>query len=74
MISDGKAYLQYEIVRDYVNERFYWDPNENILLYTLPTDMVSVEVGSTDYSVSRDKNSEDYVNLENRRKYSLYRS
>ena len=63
MISEGKAYLQYEIVRDYINSRFYWDPNENILLYTLPTDMVSVEVGSTDYSVSRDKNSEDYVIL-----------
>lgn len=63
MISDGKAYLQYEIVRDYVNSRFYWDPNENILLYTLPNDMVSVEVGSTDYSVSKNKNSEDYVIL-----------
>ena len=63
MISEGKAYLQYEIVKDYINSRFYWDPNENILLYTLPTDMVSVEVGSTDYSVSRDKNSEDYVIL-----------
>ena len=63
MISEGKAYLQYEIVRDYINSRFYWDPNENVLLYTLPTDTVSVEVGSTDYSISRDKNSEDYVIL-----------
>ena len=63
MISDGKAYLQYEVVRDYVNSRFYWDPSENILLYTLPNDMVSVEVGSTDYSVSKNKNSEDYVIL-----------
>ncbi|MGN1166327.1 MAG: glycosyl hydrolase family 18 protein [Lachnospiraceae bacterium] len=63
MISDGKAYVQYEIVRDYINCRFYWDPNENILLYTLPKDIVSVEVGSMDYSVSKDKNSEDYVIL-----------
>lgn len=63
MIADGKTYIQYEIVRDYINSRFYWDPNENILLYTLPKDMVSVEVGSKDYTVSKDKNSEDYVIL-----------
>lgn len=63
MIAEGKAYVQYEIVRDYINDRFYWDPNENILLYTLPKDMVSVEVGSKDYSVSKDKKSEDYVIL-----------
>lgn len=63
MISDGKAYVQYEVVRDYINGRFYWDPNENILLYTLPKDMVSVEVGSKDYTISKDKNSEDYVIL-----------
>ena len=63
MIADGKAYIQYEIVRDHINSRFYWDPNENTLLYTLPTDMVSVEVGSKDYSVSNEKQSEDYVIL-----------
>ena len=28
MITDGKAYIQYETVRDYINSRFYWDPNE----------------------------------------------
>ena len=63
MILDGKAYIQYETVRDYINSRFYWDPNENVLLYTLPTDMVSVEVGSQDYSVSNERKSEDYVIL-----------
>ena len=63
MISEGKAYVQYETVRDYISNRFYWDPNENILLYTLPKDIVSVEVGSKDYMVSNDKNSEDYVIL-----------
>ena len=63
MISDGKAYVQYEIVRDYINSRFYWDPNENTLLYTLPTDIVTVEAESKDYSVSKEKKSEDYVIL-----------
>lgn len=63
MIADGKAYIQYDVLREYVNSRFYWDPNENILLYTLPRDMVSVEVGSKDYSVAKEKKSEDYVIL-----------
>lgn len=63
LISDGKTYVQYEVVRDYINSRFYWDPNENILLYTLPNDTVSVSVGSKDYSVSKEKKSEDYVIL-----------
>lgn len=63
LVSDGKAYIQYEIVRDYINGRFYWDPNENILLYTLPRDMITVEVGSTDYTISKEKNSEEYVIL-----------
>ena len=32
-------------------------------MYTLPKDMVTVEVGSKDYQVSKDKKSEDYVIL-----------
>ena len=62
-LSDGKAYVAYDIVRDYINSRFYWDSNENVLLYMLPKDMISVNVGSKDYSVSREKKSEDYVIL-----------
>ena len=31
MRVDGHLYLSYEVVRDYLNDRFYWDPNENIL-------------------------------------------
>ena len=63
MISEGKAYVQYETVRDYMNSRFYWDPSENILLYTLPNDTVTVGVGSKDYTISKEKNSKDYVIL-----------
>ena len=62
-IIDGKAYVQYETVRDHISSRFYWDAKENKLLYTLPKDMVTVEVGSKDYQVSKDKKSEDYVIL-----------
>lgn len=63
MISDGKAYVEYSIVRDFINERFYWDPNENIMLYTLPNDIIRVGVGNKDYTISKEKNSADYVIL-----------
>ena len=62
-IIDGVTYVQYETVRDYINGRFYWDPNENILLYTLPEGIVNVEVGSKEYTISRTKESEEYVIL-----------
>ncbi|MCP1102388.1 spore germination protein YaaH [Aequitasia blattaphilus] len=62
-IEEGKTYIQYETLRDKINSRFYWDPNENLLLYTLPNDIVTVPVGSKDYTVSKEKNSEDYTIL-----------
>ena len=62
-LAGGKVYVAYNIVRDYINSRFYWDPNENVLLYMLPEDMISVDVGSNDYSISKKKKSEDYVIL-----------
>lgn len=63
MISDGEAYLEYTTVRDYINERFYWDADENVLLYTLPTDTVSVSVGASEYTLSNQKTGTDYVIL-----------
>lgn len=63
IISDGKAYVQYDTVHDYLNDRFYLDHHDNQLLYTLPNGTVCVEVGSKDYSISNEKQSEDYVIL-----------
>ena len=49
---DGKAYLDYNTVHDALNERFYWDANENVLLYTTPTDLVTVNAGENRYFVT----------------------
>ena len=59
--EDGTAYLSYNFVQDYISDRFYWDYNEHILLYTLPRDMVKAAADSKDYSVSDTVNSEDYT-------------
>lgn len=60
---EGTAYVEYSVVRDQINKRIYWDPNENVLLYTLPNGNVTVEVGSKEYTEINEKISEDYVIL-----------
>lgn len=58
---DGKPYLEYSLVRNYLNDRFYWDSNENILLYTLPEGTIRADVGSNEYTLQKEKKSEDYT-------------
>ena len=62
-VYDGQYYIEYSVVRDRVNKRFYWDPNENILLYTLPDGNVSVEVGNSEYTKLTETKSVDYTIL-----------
>lgn len=62
-LIDGEAYIEYSVVRKLINTRFYWDPNESIMLYTLPNGNVSVTVGSSDYTEISEKKSEDYTIL-----------
>ncbi len=60
---DGTVYLHVETVYQLLNSRFYWDETENMYLYALPTELVSAGVGSNEYTVSKEKQSEDYVIL-----------
>lgn len=62
-IYDGQYYIEYSVVRDQINKRFYWDPNENVLLYTLPSGNVSAEAGSSTYTDITEAKSEDYIIL-----------
>ena len=36
---DGRAYLPLSWVRDYINDKFYWDDSIDSLIYTLPDDI-----------------------------------
>ncbi len=60
---DGQYYIEYSVVRNKINKRFYWDPNENVLLYTLPDGNVTVEVGSNEYTDVNEQKSADYTIL-----------
>ena len=63
MLYDGKPYVEYAVVRDYLNKRFYLDVHENILLYTLSEGTIRVDVGSKDYTLQKETKSKDYVIL-----------
>lgn len=58
---EGHVYLEYQTVHDSLNQRFYWDSNENILRYVTPTDVVSVKAGSEEYTVTKENKKEDYT-------------
>ncbi len=60
-IIDGEAYVTTDLLYEYLNSRFYWDAKENLLLYTTPTEIITAEVGSNEYSVAKTKYTEDYV-------------
>ena len=63
IMLDGKPYVEYSVVRDYLNGRFYVDFNENILLYTLPEGTIRADVGSTEYTLQKERTSVGYTLL-----------
>ena len=63
IMLDGKPYVEYSVVRDYLNGRFYVDFNENILLYTLPEGTIRADVGSTEYMLQKERTSVGYTLL-----------
>uniref|UniRef100_UPI0040578D0B glycosyl hydrolase family 18 protein n=1 Tax=Agathobacter sp. TaxID=2021311 RepID=UPI0040578D0B len=55
-LIDGHIYLDYHFVHDILNSRFYWDSNENILLYTTSNEVISAKSDSSTYTVSKSTN------------------
>lgn len=60
-LLNGIVYLRLDMVKDYINDRFYWDANENLLRYTTATDLVSVPAESTNYTITKDSLSSDHI-------------
>lgn len=50
---NGNIYLDYHFVHDIINPRFYWDINENILLYTTASNIISAKSDATNYTVGK---------------------
>jgi len=46
-LIDGVYYFDIDTVHKYLNDRFYVDKNENLLLYSLPDDTMRTSIGSS---------------------------
>ena len=60
IVLNGKPYVSTEVVKEYLNDRFYWDSVENIYIYTTPTEMITAHVGENRYSVDKKHTDVDY--------------
>lgn len=46
IFEDGQTYLPIDWVNEKLNERFYWDAKEKILVYALPEEIVRADAGT----------------------------
>lgn len=60
-LIDGRCYMEIEDVQDLLNERFYYDRNEDLLVYTTPTQKMISAVGMSEYSVDGQAETKEYV-------------
>ena len=57
-IINNEKYLDYNFVHDYINPRFYWDENENVLLYATSIGLISAYADANSYLTN--KSTTDY--------------
>lgn len=60
-LLDGAAYVPLEAVDSYLNHRFYWDPNENILIYTTPTEKLIITPETDSYMIGEQRMTADGI-------------
>ena len=60
---DGRYYVENSVVATYINSRFYWDSQQQVMLYTLPTEEFQIVPESTQYVTSAGTQTTDYVIL-----------
>lgn len=53
--KDGVIYLDYNYVHDQLNDRFYWDANENTMLYTTSDHVIKISAESESYYIGKKK-------------------
>ena len=60
-LNQGTYYLDFNAVQTILNERFYEDKTEQLLLYTTPTEIIRTSIGSTSYMVGDETKDAGYV-------------
>lgn len=60
-VDNGIYYFELGFLQENLDEKFYWDGRENVLIYTTPTEVIKADVGSSDYYISKQKYSFDQI-------------
>ena len=61
LIKDGVCYFDLATVHKYLNEVFYADKTENLLLYATPTEVIRTTFGETAYTTAEGTQEAGYV-------------
>ena len=61
LIKDGVCYFDLATVHKYLNEVFYADMTENLLLYATPTEVIRTTFGETAYTTTEGTQEAGYV-------------
>lgn len=67
VINNGIYYMDYQTVKNRLNENFYFDSNEKLLLYTTPTETIRADSGSGEFL---ERGDAVYVSLDFVKKYT----
>lgn len=60
IMKDGRCYFDLATVHAYLNDRFYIDEVEQLLLYTTPNDIIRTSIGTNEYQVNGEANDAGY--------------
>lgn len=61
LYRDGQCYFPIAFVNEKINNHFYYDMAEGLVLFTTDYDKMTTQVGSTDYSISDTFTTESYA-------------
>ena len=50
LVREGNAYIEYEMVKESLNDHFYYDEQENQIILTTATDIIKIPFNSTEYT------------------------
>lgn len=60
-LQEGTYYLDFDAVQELLNDRFYHDAAEGLLLYTTPADIVKTVIGDKNYAIGDEVQETSYV-------------
>lgn len=59
-IENEVCYADYQAVKELLNDYFFWDSENNTMLYTTPTDVIEIPAGSSSYTADSKTNQAGY--------------